>query len=77
MRAQYSPVDGDGHHVHQGGRHVAVEEEGEDPAQRGAQGPGLMYIPRQQLSIGYNTQGQPGSNTAIFQFTPIIESIKF
>ena len=49
MRAQYSPVDGDGHHVHQGGRHVAVEEEGEDPAERGAQGPGLVNIPRQQI----------------------------
>ena len=49
MRAQYSPVDGDGHHVHQGGRHVAVEEEGEDPAQSRAQGPGLVNISRQQI----------------------------
>ena len=39
------PVDGDGDHVHEGAGHVAVEEEGEHPAERGAQGPGLVDIP--------------------------------
>ena len=38
------PVNSDGHHVHQGGGHVAIEEEGEDSAQGGAQGPLLMNI---------------------------------
>ena len=43
------PVYGDGHHVHQGGRHIAVEEEREDPTERGSQGPRLVNIPRQQF----------------------------
>ena len=38
------PVNSDGHHVHQGGGHVAIEEEGEDSAQGGAQGPLLVNI---------------------------------
>ena len=38
------PVDGDGHHVHEGGRHVAVEKEGEEPAQRGPEDPLLVDI---------------------------------
>ena len=39
------PVDGDGDHVHEGAGHVPVEEEGEHPAECGAQGPGLVDIP--------------------------------
>ena len=38
------PVNSDSHHVHQGGRHVAIEEEGEDPAEGGAKGPLLVHI---------------------------------
>ena len=40
-------VDGDGHHVHQGGRNVAVKEEWEDATESRAQGPGLVNIPGQ------------------------------
>ena len=43
------PVYGDGHHVHQRGRHIAVEEEREDPTERGPQGPRLVNVPRQQF----------------------------
>ena len=39
------PVDGDGDHVHEGAGHVPVEEEGEHPAERRAQGPGFVDIP--------------------------------
>ena len=38
------PVNSDSHHVHQGGRHVAIEEEGEDPAEGGAKSPLLVHI---------------------------------
>ena len=37
-------VDRDGHHVHQGAGHVPVEEEREDPAERGTEGPGLVDV---------------------------------
>ena len=33
----------DGNHVHQGGGHVPVEEEGEDATERGAQRPAVQY----------------------------------
>ena len=41
-----SPVDCDGHHVHERGRYIAIEEEREDSAERGSQGPSLVNIPR-------------------------------
>ena len=43
------PVYGDGHHVHQGGRNIPVEEEREDPTERGSQCPCLVNVPRQQF----------------------------
>ena len=52
-------VDRDGHHVHEGAGHVTVEEEGEDPAECGAKGPGLMDVSeqtsqdRRQFAGGY------------------------
>ena len=38
-------VDSDGYHVHQGAGNVPIEEEGEDSAQGGSEGPGLVYVP--------------------------------
>lgn len=39
------PVDGNGHHVEQRGRNIAVEEEWEDLAQRLSKHPGLVDVP--------------------------------
>ena len=41
-----SPVNCDGHHVHERGRYIAIEEERENSAERGSQGPSLVNIPR-------------------------------
>ena len=74
-----SPVDCDGHHVHEGGRHIAIEEEREDSAERRSQGPGLVNIPRyRSVTISIEKRlglvGVKYCNLSIFS---LIESIIF
>ena len=46
------PVHSDGHHVHEAGSNVSIEEEGKYSAQLGTQGPLFVHISESQCEHG-------------------------